>query len=158
MGAAYSAIFVTAWNLHFPTPMERLLWRLCSAGTLAIVLLGGAFEVIGILLEMHRRRPFNPDSDSEHQLEVVPAPVRSQPLMKEPSTRFEEILQNARNKTPEKDPHYDIPIRSLLVTTPLCALYCVFRAVIIIEDLITLRELPASTFMAIEWSAYVPHV
>jgi hypothetical protein len=158
MSAAYSAIFVTAWNLHLPTEMERLLWRLCSAGTMGIVLLGGAFEIVGILLEMHRKRPFVPDSDSENQVHVVPAPVRSHPLIKEPSTRFEAILQNCKNKTPDKDPHYDIPIRSLLITTPLCALYCVFRAFVLVEDLISFRDLPASTFMAIEWSTYVPHM
>ncbi|KAF2867509.1 hypothetical protein BDV95DRAFT_679431 [Massariosphaeria phaeospora] len=157
----YASVFVAAWNLHFPTHIEQLLWRTCSLGTMLIVLLGGVFEVAGMLPEYRRRRPFIPDSDSEvqlHEIPAPPAPTRSHPLAKEPSTRLEVVLQDIRNKTPDKDPHYDIPIRSLVVTTPLCALYCVFRAVITIEDVATLRELPASAFMAIEWSMYVPHI
>lgn len=158
MSLAYSSIFVAAWKFHFPSEIERILWQTCSLGTLCIVLLGGTFEVIQIVREMHTRRRFTPDSDSENQIALAPAPIRSHPLPKEPTTRVEVILQNARNKCPDKDPHYDVPIRSLLITTPLCALYCIFRAFIILEDLISFRDLPASTFMAIEWSTYVPHV
>jgi hypothetical protein len=160
IACTYSAIFLAAWNLHFPTDHERLVWRVCSAGTMCIVVVGGVFEVIGMLIEFHRRHPFLPDSssDSEHQLHEIPAPVRSHPLVDEPKTRWQVFLQNARNKTEDKDPHFDIPLRSLLITTPLCALYCLFRAYILIADVITLRELPASAFMSIAWSTYVPHI
>lgn len=158
ISAAYSAIFLTAWNLHFPTPLERLLWRVCTTGTMGIVLAGGLFEVVGIMLQLRRHLPFLPNSDSESQVGEVPGPVRSRPLIIEPKTRWQSFLQNARNKTLDKDPHYDIPLRSLVVTTPLCALYSWFRIYIIVSDFITLRELPASAFMAVEWSMYIPHV
>lgn len=158
LSTAYSSIFVAAWSLHFPTYTERLLWRISSTGTMVITLLGGTFEVVGMLLQYRRRRPFVPDSDSEHQMHVIPTPIRSQPLVFKPVTKLEVIMQNARNKTPDKDPHYDIPIRSLVFTTPLCALYCWFRLILLIEDIITFRKLPASAFMAIDWSMYVPHI
>lgn len=160
ISCAYSAIFLAAWNFHFPTGIERTIWRICTAGTMGIVVFGGVFEVIYILLETARRRPFLSDSDStsEHQLNEIPVPVRSHPLVVEPKTRWQLLLQNARNMTEDKDPHFDIDLLGLVVTTPVCALYCVFRAYIIIVDIITLRELPASAFMAIQWSTYVPHI
>lgn len=159
ISCAYSAIFLAAWNFHFPTDLERLLWRVCTAGTMGLVLFGGVFELIYILIEIHRR-PFLPDSDSnsEHQLHEVPVPVRSHPLLVEPKTRWQALLQNARNKTEDKDPYFDIDLLSLLVTTPLCALYCLFRAYIIVADITTLRELPSSAFMAIQFSTYIPHI
>jgi hypothetical protein len=127
---------------------------------MCIVVVGGVFEVTGILIEYHQRHPFLPDSnsDSELQLHEVPAPVRSHPLVEEPKTRWQVFLQNARNKTEDKDPHFDIPLRSPLITIPLCALYCLFKAYIISADVIILKKLPAGAFMSIEWSTYIPHI
>ncbi|KAF2691052.1 hypothetical protein K458DRAFT_438759 [Lentithecium fluviatile CBS 122367] len=153
----YTGIFVAGWNLHYPSLTERLLWRICTLGTMIITVIGGLFEVIMMLRQYQRRHSVsvlvhNPD------IEVAPTHRGHRKNHSMEPTRLQVILQNIRNNTPDKDPHFDIPIRSLVITTPLCALYCIFRAFILIEDIISLRELPGSAFAAIEWSMYVPHI
>ena len=152
---SYTGIFVAGWNLHFPTSTERTLWRICSLGTMIITVIGGLFESSFLLNgRRHSVSALVQASDIEliSQGHILPTAPAEQP------TRLQSMLQNLRNNTPSKDPYFDIPIRSLLITTPICALYCIFRAFILIEDLITLRQLPASAFAAIDWSTYVPHI
>ncbi|KAF1956465.1 hypothetical protein CC80DRAFT_471860 [Byssothecium circinans] len=151
---AYTSIFVAGWNLHYPSATEQLLWRICSSGTMIITVIGSLFEVTIMFLQYQRRHSVtalvhNPD------IEVIPRHPRPVSVK---NSRWQAALQNIRNNTPEKDPHFDIPIRSLLITTPLGALYCIFRAFILVEDVISLRELPASAFAAVGWSTYVPHI
>ncbi|KAI9786968.1 MAG: hypothetical protein M1839_005199 [Geoglossum umbratile] len=38
-GAIFGALHCLAWNFHFPTPVERLLWRLCSVLMTALPIL-----------------------------------------------------------------------------------------------------------------------
>lgn len=155
---AYTGIFVAGWNLHYPTRAEQVLWRTCTLGTMIITVIGSLFEVTIMFVQYRRRHTVsalvhNPD------IEIMPRYPTHRP--RHPSgepTNLQRRLQNLRNNTPEKDPHFDIPIRSLMITTPICALYCIFRAFILVEDIISLRELPASAFAAIDWSMYVPHI
>jgi hypothetical protein len=146
---SYMAIFVAGWNFHFPTKAEQLLWRICTLGTLCISIFAGGIEVAMLLLQQRSR----------HAVSVlVPRGPRPSIEQTTQGSRFQVLLQNFRNNTPEKDPQFDVPIRSLLITTPMCALYCIFRAFILAEDLASLRELPGSAFAAIDWSTYVPHL
>lgn len=36
----FSALYLIAWNSHFPTAVEKLLWRIASVNTLAYALIG----------------------------------------------------------------------------------------------------------------------
>lgn len=154
---AYTGIFIAGWNLHYPTESELILWRTCTLGTMIITVIGSLFEVTMMFVQYRRRHTIsalihNPD------IEIMPLDPVGRPS--HPSgkpTKLQVTLQNIRNNTPEKDPHFDIPIRSLIVTTPICALYVIFRGFILLEDVISFRELPASTFVTINWSTHVPH-
>jgi hypothetical protein len=157
---AYAGIFVAGWNFHYPTPLEQFLWRLCTLGTQIIVTIGGCYEISMMLLEYqkHKRDAIshlvpNPD------IELVPRfqTTRLQPESMGPPTRWQAILQGLRNRSEDRDPELDVPLLSLLITTPLCALYCLFRMFILVEDFVSLRRLPDSAFVTIVWSAYIPH-
>ncbi|KAF2476621.1 uncharacterized protein BDR25DRAFT_252761 [Lindgomyces ingoldianus] len=150
---AYTSVFVAGWNLHFPTTLERILWRTCSLGTMMIVAIGGLFEIL-FLVQQYSRTTQGEDIEMGHG----PPLVRSHPLIKPPPTRMQAAIRHAKNKTPDIDPEYDVPIRSLVVTLPLCALYSIFRLCILLEDFISFRRLPATAFMAIDWSTYLPHI
>ncbi|KAF2006875.1 hypothetical protein P154DRAFT_421214 [Amniculicola lignicola CBS 123094] len=157
--STYTGIFVAGWNFHFPSYSEKILWRTCSLGTTIIVLIGGLFELIIIFREYRpQREPFHSSVDPFIEIEAITPPIRAHLLPKPPETCLETMLQQARNVTPNRDPHYDVPIRSLLFTTPICAMYCIFRLFILVEDAISLRELPASAFAVIAWPTYLPHL
>jgi hypothetical protein len=56
-----------------------------------------------------------------------------------------------------KTPALAIPLRVLLPVQVLCAFYCLFRAFILVEDVIGLRGLPASAFETVDWAGWVVH-
>jgi len=142
----YAAIFISMWNSHYPTPTERLLWRISSIGSLAIVIVVGLYETSLLGRSQAVRAKANYQNE-EHQ----------QSSLKYVST-IESTLQDIRNNSPDKDPLLAMPLRSILLLVPLCAVYVFFRAFILIEDLIGFREVPASVYKQVDWSAYLPHI
>jgi hypothetical protein len=56
IGAAFSALHITAWNWDFPTPIERNLWRMSSLGaTVACILVGALLPFMGTGSEWWQR-------------------------------------------------------------------------------------------------------
>lgn len=155
LALCYTAVFVAGWNCHYNSHTERIMWRISSLGTMIIVLIGGVFEISFAILDSWKGRGGFTGPDTELAEQAI---VRASPTKKSHKTKWKAALDEFRNNSPEKDPALDIPIRSLMITTPLCALYTIFRIFILTEDIISLRELPVSAFVAIEWSTYVPHI
>jgi hypothetical protein len=140
----YSSIFLIAWNSHFPTATEKLLWRIASGNVLA-------YAVVGSLAAQYLNKTmFRAKSGQE----------RAQAILKqeqEPKGRIGRLAAKLRNIDPNQDPELEIPIRALVPVSVLCASYCVGRGFILTEDLIGLRSLPESAFQTVSWSKYVPH-
>ncbi|KAI2707605.1 hypothetical protein CBS147332_6663 [Penicillium roqueforti] len=140
----FSSIFLIAWNYHFPTETERLLWRIASVDALAYALVGG------LLALYFHRTIFQPD---------LPY-TTAQASFKQKRERhgwIGRIAARLRNIDPEQDPNLEIPIRALVPISFLCAIYAIGRGFILTEDLIGLRSLPESAFETVSWSKYVPH-
>jgi len=157
LGTTYAGIFVAGWNFHYPTWVEQVLWRVSTLGTQIIVIFGGCFEVTILLLEYRKSKHNALTHILPSEIEIIPRfqTTRIQPADMGPQTRMQAILQGVRNKS--DDPELEVPLRSLMITTPLCALYCLFRLYILVEDFLSLRRLPESAFVAIAWSTYLPH-
>jgi len=145
---AYSAIFVAAWNFYYPTEVEKLLWRICSLGSALIVIFGGVLETCYVLFIAagnrisKARKSWNHTASKEENLLIG----------------LEKGTRKARNNCPDKDPAFDIPLHSFIITTPLCATYIVFRWYILAEDIVGLRKVPASAFETVDWTRYIPHI
>jgi len=152
----YSGVFVAAWNFYFPSRVELILWRTCSLGTMIIVAIGGMFEITLLVLQYSKKEQVVENGDVE-MISELPL-QRSEALKKPPPTRVQVAIEHARNKTPDQDPEYNVPLRSIMITEPLCAMYTVFRFFILVEDFMSFRAMPASTFQSIDWSTYVPHI
>lgn len=152
----YVAIFLAAWNFHFPSQTEQTLWRIATLSTFFITFFGGLFEILSMLWRLWRRASFV----TPHRRNTVDIELdrKSSSLAAKLPPRAQKWLQRWRNNTPDQDPIMDIPIRSLMITTPLGVLYGICRLIILALDFSTLRELPVTAFMAIDWSMYVPHL
>lgn len=68
------------------------------------------------------------------------------------------LLSKTLNNSLDQDPALAIPLHSFVFLTPFGATYCIFRLFILAEDLVSLRRLPDSAFITIDWSAYIPHI
>lgn len=165
--AAYCAIFLVAWNSYFPTKTERLLWRLASGVQLGVSVMAAIIEVVLYAMAkvespntlLKRSTPLvredmlpvtNLDTLKKNQSDTQP---RRSPLV----VRINQFLGHISNNDPGRDPMLTIALHTLLITTPACAVYCICRAYILVEDLVGLRSMPASAFQSIEWINYWPH-
>lgn len=150
----YASIFIAAWNAPFPSPAERTLWRVTTVTTLAISAICGSFETffspIGSRM-LEKKGKGTPLTDMTSN--TLPGPVGSEKFRGKVAL----FVKRLRNSSPDKDPALNVPGRSFLSTLPIGATYALCRMFILFEDVIGLRELPASAFQQVEWSKYLPN-
>ncbi|BCS03147.1 uncharacterized protein AKAW2_70025A [Aspergillus luchuensis] len=147
---AFGSMFMLAWNFHFPSPVEHLLWRIASIYNLVFTVIGGlhAGYCDKILLPReYKRRMVLPLST----VKTSTNPSRQRSCLRN-------LAAKLRNIDPYRNPKREVPLRVLFPTSVLCAAYCVGRAYVLTEDFIGLRSLPASAFQTVSWSDYVPHL
>ncbi|OAP62704.1 hypothetical protein AYL99_01931 [Fonsecaea erecta] len=144
MAVAYSAILMIAWNFEFPSSAERQIWRICSSLTMALTLVVGIVE---IALPSPRNPKDEEACDGTEMTQKTPSP-----------NVFERIANKRFNNSLDKDPALDVPVKSMLLTQPICAIYTVCRIYVLLEDLIGLRALPATVFQNVDWAVYLPHI
>ena len=117
----HNAIYVAAWNWYFPTPFERVAWRVC---TLFIFVGFGCF-ILGMLNGV---------------------------IYYWMATRFEICNRVLR------------PICRVIVRIgSIMAVLCVVPGVVaklfcLVECLISLRKLPADTYVIVSWTSLLPHL
>ncbi|KAF4549327.1 Hypothetical protein D9617_22g066730 [Elsinoe fawcettii] len=154
---AYMSMFILAWNHEFPSPDERLLWRLCSLGALVLAVLCLFFEHLGwIWYPLIRARMM---SNARYRA------VRGKMLW-EPRWRWERKVQDwcrdwgraMRNNTVDQDREMDIPLLTQLPLYLIGFTYCVTRAIMVGLDVAELRLMPVSAYDEAKWSNLLPHV
>ena len=149
--AAYTTIFFGGWHLAFPSQIEQILWRASSIVMLSFSFFGGffMFYVDRAIIRKQQR-----DAGAERTvkpLPQLPLPYYGKiPSDKQRYTKNRRVLSNAIHPP-------TIPLPFLIPATIWCALYSLARAIILIEDIIGLRSLPASAYATVEWTNYLPH-
>ncbi|TFK59981.1 hypothetical protein BDN72DRAFT_905364 [Pluteus cervinus] len=121
IGMIFAGIHFIAWNSHFPTHVELLLWRSSSLVVLVIPFLLG---LLGILLGDWE---FDPRSGNGFDKYYVPIAI---------------ILFILR--------------LALYVLGPI--LYILARVSLIVQALVSLRDLQPPVFQNVEWTSYIPHL
>jgi hypothetical protein len=138
----FCCIFMTAWNFSFPSPLERILWRVASTYMLVFGVVGGCFSGYCHLVLLPKRSRLN---------QVLPSSRETQ------RGRTKRLAAKLRNIDPSKDPKLAVSLRILIPLSTLCLLYALCRAYILVEDFIGLRRLPTGAFQTVSWSDYLPH-
>jgi hypothetical protein len=136
----FACIFMFAWNFDFPTPTERLLWRIAAVYQTFFGLAGGlvTWYANAFILPKHLERVGR---------------------FGHPPAKFvKQLAWKLRNIHPDRDPDLAIPLRILVPNIFFCVLYCLSRSFILVEDFIGLRSLPESAFKMVSWSEYIPHL
>ena len=155
----YASIFVAAWNMHFPTPVERILWRTSTLATMVMVAVASGLEACVMLIDLHKRKTRGNEGKRNKGLELDD--IESNIVGKLATGHVVEIeSETASPSRPPRVHPYSLPIprHTLLVTIPLGAFYCLFRLFILFEDLFSLRQLPASAFQTVDWAQVIPHL
>ena len=157
---AYNTIFLAAWHFSFPSPTERMLWRLAAVYCLLFAVVGCAigpcFDNRSSIVSCYQNlaRYLKPDAvHNGPRLRSQNAGMsRIDAVIHQADRRAHDILGRLRSH----DSHLALPVRIVLLTTGLCAVYCWARLYILLEDVIGLRSLPESAFQTANWGQYSP--
>jgi hypothetical protein len=154
----FSFLFTLAWNFHFPTYAEQLLWRICSVYHTAFTIYGGAYYLIETFGSGKRQKLRNlrqvtapppvRAQDAEAQSNITLHP-RSKNKLHRRGKLAMDWIKTWRNISPEQDPNMEVPLRILLPVTVICFLYILCRMFIYFEDFFSLRIQPAGVYMTV---------
>nr|OQO28924.1 hypothetical protein B0A51_03944 [Rachicladosporium sp. CCFEE 5018] len=142
---AYTAFFLGAWNFYFPTIAEQQLWRAVVATQAIIALLGPLPEVFMVDRQVKTTEPALPTQSI--------TTLSTQELLRKVRRLW---YHPCNNEMTGNFPCLDVPLHSLLILTPACALYVICRWLIIAMDIASLRSQPASTYETVSWSMFLP--
>lgn len=156
---AFAVVQICGWNLHYPTSTERLLWRISSLAILGSILTYWVIEGF-----TWRILPALKSYMCRHQNQAED--IERKPGVKENDTppeicrlsRAQQIVAKRRNNSKDNDPALEVPLTVILPLCFLGAIYCTSRAYILLEDLMSLRELPESAYQSPNWSNFLPHL
>ena len=154
---AYGAIFVAGWNVEFPTSIELLLWRVASIAVFGYSCAGCLLAFIGNETYFRKLNVKEVENRS-HTSEKLGQADHPASKRKTCRTWLSQRLDGIRNNSPAEDPMLYIPLKFWFPSTALCVIYCVVRLYILVEDLVSLRSLPASAYTLVDWTRYLPHL
>jgi hypothetical protein len=154
---AFMSTNFIAWNFHFPTLIERLLWRLSSCGLVAIFV--PTIFCVELLYNDHGIKKMQEKVRWRRRaLEGYGIPGEKANWRDRLAYKFRALAMKIRNNSPENDPNLDVSLLFILAAVPGCAVYTIFRTYILVEDMIAFRALPADAYSTVDWWAFFPHV
>jgi hypothetical protein len=145
ISVSYTAFFIGAWNFHFPTEIECWMWRSISLAQSTMALAGGLFETQNFYATRQRVGPRRPSSAADNTTDEKGV-GRLRKLWDMP----------CNNELTGNHSCFNVPFRSILISTPFAAMYTLCRWYILVEDFANLRALPDSAFKQVDWTQYLP--
>ncbi|KAI9783679.1 MAG: hypothetical protein M1839_003527 [Geoglossum umbratile] len=144
---------IAAWDFHFPSHVERLLWRISSVGLPGCLVAFFCWQnfVWQILPALEKHYPWW-FAAKRHVPETERAPgwCGAKQL-------WYKTVAKMRNIGAEKDPNLDMPAKAVIPLFTISAFYCIFRYYTLLEDFLALRALPSSAYATVEWAQMIPH-
>jgi len=137
---SFAGIHLAAWNFRFPTACEKALWHIATVYLVISMVL--TWSLLGYSFEVHPK--------------VLKWWTGTRKGDKEGPSSSSEL--NEKKSTHSRWSRYEKPHWIAMLCFPLGGLYIYARAYIFLEDLINLRELPASAYEAVDWSSLIPHL
>ena len=154
--ATFLATNFIAWDFHFPTPTERLLWRISSCGLMAGLL-------PGMVVVMH--------TYTDDKITRMQANVQQRRRKLEESAHCEKrgwkdrlvhswrlLAVKIGNNSLDKDPNLDVSVPFALGGSFVFEMYFFLRAYLLLEDVIAFRAMPADVYKTVDWWAFIPHI
>lgn len=166
-GLLYMSIFMGAWNYHFPSHLELVLWRIASVYTIVagvlVMLVGGFYEVPAVRASCRRRwsritralrHSDKGEKEKDNATELDPADTEEGHQSSRQKRKGGRLVRNLRNNSPEQDPALDMPLGFFVPFTIISALYCLSRLYILVEEFAELRALPPSAYQTVNYGTY----
>ncbi|KAI4181988.1 MAG: hypothetical protein L6R41_006275 [Letrouitia leprolyta] len=163
LATACFSVFFIAWNHDFPTHVEMIFWRTASVAFMSIAY--STLFICELLRILHKMQPGTPSWGLRNTPSLPLQVDRSKKRRFSDSRVIQWIvngvnkaLDKIRNNSPDQDPTLALPLRVMGPLYVIATSYVLFRGYILIQDVIELRQLPASAYKSVEWSNYWPHL
>lgn len=155
----FSILFIVGWNFHFPTPTEKIMWRVCSIYHAVFSLYGATYYLLEAFKS--KKRPSHSSHSRQHLNPVEEEKPDGSSYLESKLGVFRKFalvtifLKRWHNTLPIQDPGARIPFRVLVPITVTCALYVICRLYIYIEDLISLRQQPSQVYVSTNFLSWL---
>jgi len=137
VAAIFGALHCIAWNFHFPSHIEQLLWRI---GSLTITLIPSAPLVIVLITAAFRFLPDFLCNKSDFRLSI-------------PSISLPQCVKTV------VDVIVSIVLAiALFLGGSAIVAYMLARLLLLTQAIMLLRKQPESAFYAIKWANFLPHI
>jgi hypothetical protein len=173
IGVAFSMSPLAAWNFHFPTEGEKLVWRVCAVYHAVYSTSVAVYYIYCALLEHKGASKKGKDSQPPPRpLKVqqpggAPVPEETQPgkvpvyyeveagvdSSEQTGVKPKGLLQasiiwlrSLRNISPDGDPDMELSLRATLPTLLGTFLYMFCRVFFYVEDFVSIREQPVGVY------------
>jgi hypothetical protein len=149
MGMINGGLHATAWNSHFPTSTECVLWRISTLG-------------VGLLFLFLYFIIWKGSTELRVVRECYEVRFRSDPSVLRVLLRFfhDAIIGDImEGRPPDRAIRFPIWIRYLLGGLALFTFFGYTASILYltIESFISVRSLPKGAYSTVEWSDYLPH-
>lgn len=137
----FTGLHVAGWNLSFPSQTEKVLWRVSSVLLFTVTAAFWALETVASWTRLGRWKRL--------YLRVVDPE-------KLPQFDQDRIEKAGHAETRELA---TLPLAwEFWTIAPIGFIYGIARVYLIVEAFLELRDINASAFLQVEWSAYIPHI
>lgn len=137
--------FLGAWNFHFPSRSEQVMWRAASVFHASYSSLGTAYYFFTLVPKTANR--------SQKNMISVPLTATSawtrHPAAKAPRSWLEQCAESMRNLSLDKDPDMAMSLRWTMGIFFPTVLYIFCRLYFYVEDVVSLRSQPANVYAPI---------
>jgi len=144
----FSFLFTLAWNFHFPTYTEQLLWRICSVYHTAFTIYGGLYYLVETIGNKKKTQAKTMARVATQVEDVETQAKRRHGIYRRGKTLLA-WMRTWRNVSPDQDPEMEVPLRIILPVSITCLLYVLCRVYIYFEDFFGLRQQPAGVYLTV---------
>ena len=161
----YGGVHLSVWNGHFPTRLERGLWRISG-----LIILGMPFFLATFLLliwsvqkqwmkERNDRKGFwyrsRNGTRTYHPTQEIPIPKESSSYWRAQYKPHVAFLQHLKEFKHWGWYFSYMLLIILQIIASLC--YGLARAYLVFEAFASLRNLPVGSYSAVRWTSFIPH-
>lgn len=171
----YAFSFCIAWNFHFPTNAERVLWRACSVWHGVYTTAAGIHYAVASWSFLQKTKNGESTSKAVNGLVRKMPPrseaddIESQPTEgkrhQKPRRKLRKLLARLRaprwlarwrNLSEDQDPDVESSLSGIVLWMAGGVLFCVCRGYLYAEDFISLRSQPAGVYETV--NSYLPFI
>ncbi|KAK4447261.1 hypothetical protein QBC34DRAFT_410195 [Podospora aff. communis PSN243] len=157
MGFLYGGLHCLAWNLQFPSKVERVLWRIAAVGVAAT----GPIMALAYLWELHGPSVRHPVHFASRRFEAASRWIQSAPT----DATGRKLAKQLRSHSLFGPMGFLLSLLwgglillfDILLPLVLVA-YTLARVYLVAESVRGLWYLPDSVLSVPEWSKFVPHI